>query len=250
MPVLGPSVNPEIYIDLAGVLVELVWGRVLPADPKKKEEEEKKFLKEQFGSPCSICHYLPDLRPGQCPLLAGFDPGNSRLPEPLWDEQKFSVAKTNCRSLSQFYESVEGTASLYKEKKIIDIFNRHAHGNNTYQKLAQLVRKWLDLTEGSSPFSLIVTTCIDSGLEEEFKCVKTRDKVNPIPFDLVWYVATGKDHRGGYKYKRHGTDDVIEVTKGRHRQKRRRDTNNNSQAVRDCKRSLSHHRGSNELFLE
>ena len=129
--------------------------------------------------------------------------------------RQFSVAKTNCRSLSQFYEFQVGTPIFYKQRKISDIFDKHAHGNRVYQVLAQLVRQWLDLT-GSSPFSLIVTTCIDSGLEEEFKNVKTLDKVNPIPFDLVWYVAADRDrdHRGGYKYKRHATEDVIKVTKG------------------------------------
>ena len=204
VPVLGPSVNPNIYLAAWIRLVELVAGAKFPIDPKQEED----FVRTHFGSPCSICHFLPTLRPGLCPVLTGVqrDP-----PCSVYFEQVLPVAKTNCRSLSQFYEFQEGRDSLY-DSNIIDIFNQYAHGNKTYQVLALLVRQWLDLT-GSSPFSLIVTTCIDSGLEEEFKCVKTRDNVNPIPFDLVWYVASGGDD-GGYKYKAHATEDVIRVARG------------------------------------
>ena len=230
--VLGPGVNPETYIDLAEALVQLVAGPRIPTEQKEeegqkeeeqkkeKEEAEKKFLREHFGSPCLTCYYLPSLRPPGCPLLAGFPSLNAPLPDHLFYEQKLSVAKTICRSLSQFYEIQKGTISLYAQIKRTRIFDKHAHGNKAYHGLAQLARDWWVLTR-SSPFSLIVTTCLDTGLEEQFEkefrtLEEFKDPKKPIPIDLVWYVAGDTDDDGGYgyyKYRAHATGDEIRVAR-------------------------------------
>jgi len=226
--VLGPGVNPETYINLAEALVQLVAGPRIPTEQKEeeqkqkkeKEEAEKKFLKEYFGSPCLICYYLPSLRPPGCPLIAGFPSLNTPLPDHLFYEQKLSVAKTICRSLSQFYEIENSTISLYSQVNRTRIFDKHAHGNKSYHRLAQLARDWWVLTH-RSPFSLIVTTCIDTGLEEQFEkefrtLEEFKDPKKPIPIDLVWYVAADTDDDGGYgyyKYRAHATGDEIRVAR-------------------------------------
>src|SRR5208283_1004911 len=45
VPVLGPGVNPRIYIDLAACLVKLLVQRDFPNDPQVADEREKKKIR-------------------------------------------------------------------------------------------------------------------------------------------------------------------------------------------------------------
>ena len=59
VPVLGPSINPAIYVELAAHLVELL-AEVKSLEPLN-EQQQKDFFKDHYGSPCSICYFLPTL---------------------------------------------------------------------------------------------------------------------------------------------------------------------------------------------
>ena len=234
VPVLGPSVNPKIYIDLAARLVQLLSTKPPPADSssdqgqkeedeqrlqeqeKRRREEAKTFVWNHFGSRCTICHYVPSLRPDECPLIAGLQGDES-----LIDEQTLSVAKANCRSLCRLFEIRTRPESLYSN--ISDIFTKYSKEENRfYKSLANLVRDWPSLSHASGwseptdtvgewqkscpPFSLIVTTSSDCGLERAFQGAKG------LKVDLIWYVAGGT-YRGKFKYKPHNKDKGMIVTK-------------------------------------
>ena len=69
VPVLGPSVNTRIYIDLAALYVRLLVQADFPNEPQVAEEREKKYVKAYYGSLCTTCHFLPTSVPPGCPLL-------------------------------------------------------------------------------------------------------------------------------------------------------------------------------------
>ena len=196
VPVLGPSVNPAIYVDLAASLVELVAGQEL-SDVKEQQD----FVRNHFGSPCSICHFLPTLRPEMCPVLAGV-PRNP--PCSVYNEQMLTVAKANCRSLSQLYEIRETTPALYAaiEPCIIKASGRP---NQIYRVLGRLIKKWPEISAANEPgqprkvrpalpYPLIITSNWDTGLERVFS-------QEQIPYDLVWCVASGAK-KGKWMYQR------------------------------------------------
>jgi len=196
VPVLGPSINPAIYIDLAARLVGLLAGVEYLS---LSEQQQKDFIKTFYGSTCSICYFLPTLRPESCPVLAGVprDP-----PCSIYNEQMLSVAKTNCRSLSQLYELEQGHANLYAKIKRC-IINASTTVNQIHLVLARLLKDWRELSAAREPdqvrggepsqrpalaFPLIITSNCDAGLEREFENAG-------IPYDLVWCVAEGNNCR-------------------------------------------------------
>ena len=196
MPVLGPSINPAIYIDLAARLVGLLAGKEYLS---LSEQQQKEFVKTYYGSTCSICYFLPTQRPESCPFLEGVprDP-----PCSIYNEQMLSVAKTNCRSLSQLYELQHGPATLYAKIKQC-IIDASRPVNQIHLVLARLLKDWRELSAAREPdqvrggepsqrpalaFPLIITSNCDAGLEREF------EKAG-IPYDLVWCVAEGKNCR-------------------------------------------------------
>ena len=193
VPVLGPSINRKIYIDLADHLVKLVsdWN------PPVSGEQQIEFIRAQYGSSCSICHLLPELRPKECPLIAGL---SSNPPCPIYQEHMLSVAKTNCRILSQLYESNSNFPTLYD--KLSDCIIESSKGDNPiYLVLSRLLKDWRAIGSrvqraiGSRvqkppalPFPVIITTNFDAGLERVFD-------QEGIPYDLVWRVAVEGDRR-------------------------------------------------------
>jgi len=189
VPVLGPSINRNIYINLADHLVKLVtdWN------PPVKPEEQIEFIRAQYGSPCSICHLLPGQRPPECPLIAGL----SSSPDcPIYQEHMLSVAKTNCRILSQLYESNSNFSTLYD--KLSDCIIESSKADNPiYPVLARLLKDWRAIGSRvqkppALPFPVIITTNFDAGLERVFDQER-------IPFDLVWRVAA-EDDRGEWRH--------------------------------------------------
>ena len=96
MPVLGPCINPAIYNELAKHLEELV-----APSPPGSPEQRKKFVNEHYGLACSVCHYHPELRPEECPLLCRSL--EQYALSALQRTEMPSVAKANCRSLSELY---------------------------------------------------------------------------------------------------------------------------------------------------
>jgi SIR2-like domain/Effector-associated domain 1 len=269
VPVLGPSVNPWIYTDLAAHLVRLLVKDDFPDDMHVADErEKKKFVKTYYGSPCTICHFLPALVPSECPLLV-FDlrlmsslndvsgiptegknliivaavnnvlhfrifdddgkvvvdtdelrlTGQARqikdlrerleslrpphelttsdkgrvitavtllisqtnMNSSVYDEQMLSVAKTNCRNLSQLYETRSNASHLYSD--ITDcIIGSSKDDNPIHLVLASLLKG----RKADLPFQFIITTNFDAGLERVF------DRQG-IAYDLVWLVAAGSN---------------------------------------------------------
>ena len=121
VPVLGPSVNPRTYIDLAALHVRLLVQEDFPNDPQVADEKEKKYVRAYYGSPCTICHFLPALVPPGCPLLAGVP---KDVDSSVYDEQVLSVAKTNCRNLSQLYETRTNASNPLLQRSQIASSNR------------------------------------------------------------------------------------------------------------------------------
>ena len=273
VPVLGPSVNSRIYTDLAAHLVELLVREDFPNEPQVADErEKKKFVKAYYGSPCTICHFLPALVPSECPLLVfdlrlmsslndvsgiptegknliivaaannvlhfrifdddgkvvvdtneeeltrqarqiedlreqlkslwspheltSRDKGRvitavtsiisyTNVDSSLYDEQMLSIAKTNCRNLSQYYETRLNAHQLYSNIK--DCIIRSSKDDNAvHLVLARLLKS----QEPDLTFQFIITTNFDAGLERAFDRKR-------IPYDLVWLVAEEAIAAGG-----------------------------------------------------
>ena len=132
VPVLGPSINPAIYNELAEHLEELVAD-----NPHGSPEQRKEFVKTHYGLPCSICHYHPILRPEKCPLLADLS-GNP--PCPVYNEQMLSIAKANCRSLSELY--VKHTLPVFYNTLTPTIIRASRKRNPIFKALANLLSDW------------------------------------------------------------------------------------------------------------
>ena len=118
VPVLGPSVNPAVYVDLAAHLVMLTEREKFPNDPNRMQEQD--FVRAHFN-----------------------------------DEEMLSVAKTKCRRLSWLYEMRTGTVYLYSN--IADCIIASSKGDNAIHlvlALAQgLAGDWLEGPKARSPLS-------------------------------------------------------------------------------------------------
>ena len=134
VPVLGPSVNPAVYVDLAAHLVKLTAREEFPNDPNRMQEQN--FVRAHFD-----------------------------------DEDMLSVAKSNCRRLSWLYEIRRSTESLYSN--IADCIIKSSKGDNTiHLVLARLLKDWQAIgsrgRKPDLPFPIIITTNFDAGLERVF----------------------------------------------------------------------------------
>jgi hypothetical protein len=99
----------------------------------------------------------------------------------LYDEQMLSIAKTNCRNLSQYYETRLNAHQLYSNIK--DCIIRSSKDDNAvHLVLARLLKS----QEPDLTFQFIITTNFDAGLERAFDRKR-------IPYDLVWLVAEGSN---------------------------------------------------------
>src|SRR5271166_2457060 len=189
VPVLGPSINRNIYVNLADCLVKLVAD-----EPPVSGEQQMKFIKTQYGSPCSVCHLLPELRPPECPLIKGL---SSNPPCPIYQEHTLSVAKTNCRILSQLYKSNSSFRTLYF--KLQDCIIESSRDNNAiHLVLARLLKYWRVIGSRvpklpALRFPIIISTSFDAGLEKVFD-------QEGIPYDLVWRVAVEEDDCGQWRH--------------------------------------------------
>jgi len=134
VPVLGPSVNPAVYVDLAAHLVMLTEREKFPNDPNRMQEQD--FVRAHFN-----------------------------------DEEMLSVAKTNCRRLSWLYEIRTSTVYLYSN--IADCIIASSEGDNAiHLVLARLLKDWQAIgsrgRKPDLPFPIIITTNFDAGLERVF----------------------------------------------------------------------------------
>lgn len=164
VPVLGPSVNPAVYVDLAALLVRLLVREDFPNDPQVVEERE--YVKTYYGIPRDVSGSV-------------------------FDEQRLMVAKTDCRNFSQLYETRTGASFLYYN--IADCIIESSKGDNAiYLVLARWLKHWQVICSRGRkpdlPFPIIITTNLDAGLERVF------DREG-IPYDLVWLVAA-ESNRG------------------------------------------------------
>ena len=128
VPVLGPSVNPAVYVDLAARLVELIAGAKFANDLNRKQEQD--FVRAYFGSSYSMCPFLPTQRPESLSSSSRGFHGS--------DEQMLSVAKTNCRSLSRLYEIREGTRVLYTNVRGMHIKTSERQASEIYHVFVRL----------------------------------------------------------------------------------------------------------------
>ena len=172
VPVLGPSVNPVVYVDLAARLLRLLVQADFPNDPQVTEEREEIYIKAYYGVPRDVSgpvfdeQRLPVAVPGpvfdeqRLPVAVPgpvFD--EQRLPVavpgPVFDEQRLSVAKTNCRHLSWLYKIRTNASTLYFS--IADCIIESSKGDNAIHlvlALAQgLAGDWLEGPKARSPLS-------------------------------------------------------------------------------------------------
>jgi len=134
VPVLGPSVNPADYVDLAAHLVKLTEREEFPNDPNRMQEQN--FVRAHLD-----------------------------------DEDMLSVAKSNCRRLSWLYEIQTSIENLYYN--IADCIIESSKGDNTiHLVLASLLKNRQAIgsrgRKPDLPFPIIITTNFDAGLERVF----------------------------------------------------------------------------------
>jgi hypothetical protein len=189
VPFLGPGINSSYYIDLALKLAEYVQNKLLEGDGDPSEKHQR-LIHALVGIPCSVCHYWPQDRPPECPMLKTMQ-GNSDIRNcPLYVEQGLAVSKINLRYLAQYYILRNGRSSLYTDLEEIQCELQQSHNPSPVQnfiaKLPELMRqrkypkRWPGL-----PYQLVVTTAVDDMLEKAFRAVQQ-------PFDLVFYEADGE----------------------------------------------------------
>ncbi|HIK17735.1 MAG TPA: 5'-methylthioadenosine/S-adenosylhomocysteine nucleosidase [Leptolyngbyaceae cyanobacterium M33_DOE_097] len=111
VPFLGPGINAGFYIDLALKLAESVQQTLLSNG--ENNEKHEKLIQTLIGIPCSVCHYWPQDRPPECPMLKGIDGEENISSCPLFIEQGLAVSKINLRYLSQYYILRNGVSALY-----------------------------------------------------------------------------------------------------------------------------------------
>ena len=236
LPALVPSECPLLVIDLrlmsslndvSGIPTEgknliivaavnnVLHFRIFDDDGKVVVDTDEKRLTEQVRQIEDLRERLKSLWPPY--ELTTIDKGrvitavtsivdHTHVDTSVYDEQMLSVAKTNCRSLSQLYLLKHGPASLYDNIKQ-SIIDASVTVNPIHHVLARLLKEWPELSAARKPdqvtggepaqrpalpFSLIITSNCDVGLEREFE--KAR-----IPYDLLWCVAAGRN-QGKWMY--------------------------------------------------
>ncbi|MBD2328839.1 SIR2 family protein [Alkalinema sp. FACHB-956] len=195
VPFLGPGINPNFYIQLASHLTESIEAD-LPQEPNQNAAG-RNLIQRLIGVPCQICHYLPDERPQQCPMLQGIERADNC---PVYLEQRLAVAKTNLRYLSQYYKLINNLDTFYdKLYEILESLESGRRPNPVHCFWAGLPHQMLAKNYPRScpglPYQLIVTTNCDNLLEQAFDQAQQ-------PYDVIYYVADGSD-RGKYKHWRY-----------------------------------------------
>jgi len=189
VPFVGPGINANFYIDLALKLAESVQKNLL-SDGEYNERHER-LIQTLIGIPCSVCHYWPQDRPPECPMLKGIDGEENINNCPLFIEQGLAVSKINLRYLSQYYILRNGVSALYSDLyEILSELEKSHQPNALHHFLAELphlmlVRGYPRRSVGL-PFQLVVTTNYDDVLEQAFLAVQQ-------PFDVIFYIADGDD---------------------------------------------------------
>ncbi len=196
IPFLGPGINSNFYIDLALKLAECVQNKLL-SDGERNERHER-LIQTLIGIPCSVCHYWPQDRPPECPMLKNIDGEENVKNCPLYIEQGLAVSKINLRYLSQYYILRNGLNALYTDLyDILSELEKSHQPEALHHFLAKLPRllhaRNLPRRNPGLPFQLIVTTNYDDMLEQAFLAVRE-------PFDVVFYIADGDD-QGKFMYR-------------------------------------------------
>ncbi|EKU96456.1 nucleoside phosphorylase [Leptolyngbya sp. PCC 7375] len=201
IPFLGPGINPEFYTQMALKLAECVQYEFLTGAGENNSQSHQ-LIQSLIGIPCSICHYWPQDRPSNCPMLQNMD-GMDR--ENLQDcslfiEQGLAVSKINLRYLAQYYILKNDLDSLYGNLyEILERLEQKYQPSAFHEFLAELPQRMFAYgypkRSKGLPFQLIVTTNYDDMLERAF--LKAQQ-----PFDLVFYIADGPE-KGKFKHKSH-----------------------------------------------
>ena len=212
VPVLGPGINPLIYIDLANRLIEKV-GREIQNDEEwnTTDEDNKKRLRQKLigeviGLPCSACHQLTGYRPANCPIVGHIVAPQNKQAEILYIEQELVVAKMNLRYFSQafqvdkspqvFYEKLRQLSEMdvmfmpgFDLEKLRDYLSQIAQGmklENTVKTIKGKDFNPLQIHRFFAKFPklmpMIITTNYDNWLERAFSVYNSEQ-----PFDVFFY---------------------------------------------------------------
>lgn len=205
VPFLGPGINSSFYIDLALKLAECVQQNLL-SNSREYDSKHEKLIQALIGIPCSVCHYWPQDRPAECPMLKSIDREEDVKNCPLYIEQGLAVSKINLRYLAQYYILRNSLAPLYDNLyEILQKLEQVHQPSSLHHFLAQLPHLMLDhkypRRSPGLPFQLVVTTNYDDMLEQAFLEVQQ-------PFDVVFYIADG-DEQGKFKHQPYKGDPQI-----------------------------------------
>lgn len=208
VPFLGPGINSNFYIDLALKLAECVQKNLL-MDGGEHNTKHERLIQTLIGIPCSVCHYWPQDRPPECPMLKNIDGEKNIKNCPLYIEQGLAVSKINLRYLSQYYILRNDVTNLYSELyEILSDLEKSHQPDVLHHFVAKLPRLMLARNyprrSPGLPFQLVVTTNYDDMLEQAFLAAQQ-------PFDVVFYIADG-DNQGKFMHQPYqGLAEIIGV---------------------------------------
>lgn len=213
VPFLGQGINSSFYIDLALDLAKFVREDLLSGSGENDSKNEK-LIQTLIGIPCSVCHYWPQDRPPECPMLKNINGTEDIKTCPLYIEQGLAVSKINLRYLSQYYILKNSLEMLYgKLYEILEVLETTHQPSELHHFLAELphlmaAHNYPRRSPGL-PFQLIVTTNYDDMLEKAFVAAQQ-------PFDVVFYIADGDD-QGKFKHQPYmGEPQIIEKDDSEH----------------------------------
>lgn len=140
IPVFGPGLDPDFYLSLEKKLADFILEKLyeggnqsyknleINEEIKYQERHQRmKLISQVIGLPCSSCHYFIEHRGHEsdnkdCPMLEGLLSGSITLNDPLYPvfiEQQLSIAMTNIRHLSEYYEFLADYSTFYLKLKNI-----------------------------------------------------------------------------------------------------------------------------------
>jgi hypothetical protein len=134
-----------------------------------------------LGAGVNLCGRPPDVR---WALGSQYLPSGGELAEYLAEE--FGYPAEDLVRVAETIAVMEGSAWLYD--KLHTIFDADYEPTRLHRLLARLPATMRE-RGAAPPYQLIVTTNYDDTLERAFQEVDE-------PYDLLWYMAEGREHRG------------------------------------------------------
>jgi hypothetical protein len=186
IPFLGPRIN-LCYRQQSNQII----SDIQLADHLAQNLGMTDSYQEVVGSPCPVCFFDTNTLPPDCPVKKALLEGTTAAC-PLANEQ-LAVAKLNLQCLAEYVKLTEGVQNVYQ--KLHELLERKYTINKLHQFFANLPREMKDRGY-PLPYKVLVTTNYDNTLERAFKTAEQA-------FDLVFYVAEGKEDRGRFQYKPH-----------------------------------------------